>query len=103
MDECGLLDGDAVVIWADPGATREYGSDVANPALNAVRIAAYGDLDSFRRELGHTAQRVGRVTLALAGIIGTLAGVAVGFGFVSYRRRRREQNPKAENGTGNQQ
>jgi hypothetical protein len=43
------------------------------------------------------------VTLALAGIIGTLAGVAVGFGFVSYRRRRREQNPKAENGTGNQQ
>lgn len=87
MDECGLSDGDPVVIWGDPGATREFGSDRPNPAINSVRIIAYGDVAEFRRTVGAAAGRTGRAALALAVLNGGLAIAATVRGVTIYRRR----------------
>lgn len=86
MDECGLADGDPVVIWGDPGATRGVGSDRRNPAVNSVRLIAYGDVAEFRRTVGAAAKRTGRATVALAVLNGGLAIAAAVRGLAIYRR-----------------
>lgn len=86
MDECGLGDGDPVVIWGDPGATRDFGSDRSNAAINSVRMIAYGDIAEFRRTVGAAAGRTGRATLALAVLNGGLAVAAAVRGLTIYRR-----------------
>lgn len=70
-----LRDGDPVVIWADPGELRAFGSGEQGSALNATRVIAYGSLEEFRT--GYLARAV-----ATARVFGWIALAFVPISFL---------------------
>ncbi len=93
LNECGLRDGDPVVFWGDPGATRALGEDDRRPAVDAVRMIGYGDADQFRSSLQPAAERIGRAGAALAALSGGLMLAALAVGIRTYLRLRRPAPP----------
>ena len=61
-----LRQGDPIVIWADPGILRAFGSGEKSHALNETRVIAYGSLEQFRA--GYLAR-----TVATARLFGWIA------------------------------
>lgn len=90
QDECALHVGDPVIFWGDPGAMHPAGSDQRLPAINDVRVLAYGDLEKFRGKFVVAAQRTGRAALVIAALNGLLTMAMAIAGGLSYRRLNRD-------------
>ncbi|MDZ7886117.1 MAG: hypothetical protein U5N53_25895 [Mycobacterium sp.] len=90
INECALYSDDPVVVWGDPGSMRALGSDEELPAVNAVRVLAYGDAAAFREGFIPAAQRTGRASLALGILNAALALWLSVIGWRTYRRLARD-------------